>query len=143
MPNRIERILRAVSLGLAAILVLQLALLVVRRNPLKGLEIPRAPQWTEESARAGTNSPPSTATNRTGTTLESKPPAAPTPGRWNEHPAFDGSQSKRGTSGVKATYRPGARNEWGIRVPLDSHHQSAGHQFAGHQPPGRQAQHDK
>jgi len=53
MPSRIERTLRVLAYGLAAILVVQLVLLAVRRNPLTGLEVPVLPRWNPE-----TNSPP-------------------------------------------------------------------------------------
>lgn len=60
MPDRIERTLRAVSLGLAVILAVQLGLMITRRNPLRGLERPRIPQWTADSVPAITNTGPST-----------------------------------------------------------------------------------
>ncbi len=49
MPSRFERPLRALAYGLAAILLAQLVLLVVRRNPLAGLEVPTPPRWSPDT----------------------------------------------------------------------------------------------
>ncbi|MCW5557150.1 MAG: hypothetical protein KIT22_04865 [Verrucomicrobiae bacterium] len=68
MPSRFERMFRALAYGLAAILLVQVVLLAVRRNPLAGLEVPSLPQWNPE-----TNTPPaetaSKASPRTTNTL--------------------------------------------------------------------------
>lgn len=49
MPSRLERTLRALAYGLAAILLVQLVLLAVRQNPLAGLEVPTPPRWSPDT----------------------------------------------------------------------------------------------
>lgn len=57
MPNRLDRILQAVTFGLLAVIAFQIFGLILRRNPLTGLETPQAPHWQlgETNAATGTN----------------------------------------------------------------------------------------
>lgn len=60
MPDRLHRILQAVTLGLLAVIAFQFVGLILRRNPLAGLEAPRAPRWQlgETNAAAGSTNKP-------------------------------------------------------------------------------------
>lgn len=73
MPSRLERTLRALAYGLAAILLVQLVLLAVRRNPLAGLEVPTPPRWSPEPA----NPPGETASKAAPKTMNAVVEATP------------------------------------------------------------------
>ena len=56
MPDRLERYLRAASIGLAGVLALRLLFLMFRPDPLAGLRVPYPPHWQPaEPAKAATN----------------------------------------------------------------------------------------
>lgn len=117
MPDRIERALRILSYGLAAVVLIQVVLLMTRRNPLAGLRVPQTPRWVEPGDRQASNAPasgpsrpPASAPGPTAPLQESKT-ATGTPsaaGASNASPSTVGmSTNGVGTSVASQTNAPG------------------------------------